>query len=142
MLHPVLSCSARLLLLSYLRIISPACAGPVVTYKYTVPFHVISTSRIVNNCLPSCLRSPDVSRQSEEKKNAPDAMRTQQHPESLGTSSSEAASQEGEEQQQAVRKSQSLTWLCQLGCAYLSSRPPSGPSTRLHHAPLKRRGWS
>lgn len=86
MLHPILSCSTRLLLLSYLRIISPVCASPVVTYKYTVPFHVTSTHLIVNNCLSSCLRRPDVLRQPNEKKNATDAMRTVRRSESSGIS--------------------------------------------------------
>lgn len=40
-LHPALSCSTRLLLLSYLRVISLARARPVATYKYTLPHHFI-----------------------------------------------------------------------------------------------------
>lgn len=119
MLHPILSCSTRLLLLSYLRIISPACAGPVVTYKYTVPFHVISTHLIVNNCLSSCLRRPDVSRQPNEKKNATDAMRPVQWPESFGISQRWSWQAEGEEQQQMIRKAS-------LGCTQWGSQPPRG----------------
>lgn len=119
MLHPILSCSTRLLLLSYLSIISPVCAGPVVTYKYTVPFHVTSTRLIVNNCLSSCLRRPDVSRQPDEKKNATDAMRAVQRPESSGISQRWSRRAEGGEQQQTMRKAS-------LSCTYWGSQPPRG----------------
>lgn len=131
MLHPILSCSTRLLLLSYLRIISPVCAGPAVTYKYTVPFHVTSTRLIVNNCWSSCLRRPDVSRQPNEKKNATDAMRTVQRPESSGISQRWSRQAEGGEQQQTIRKASLSSHILRL------SAPSGEPSTWLHHAASK-----